>query len=76
MMFMWFMLFGLDGIKTFIFTSVVYRVQMIPVENKDNHMLSPVAEKNPKTELFLVTGTIPRDITSPLLALLRPAAVP
>lgn len=27
-----------------VLTSVVYRVQMIPVENKDNHILSPVAE--------------------------------
>lgn len=26
-------------------TTVVYAVQMIPVENRDTHMLSPVAEK-------------------------------
>lgn len=27
-----------------VLTSVVYKVQMIPVENNDTHMLSPVAE--------------------------------
>lgn len=38
-----------------VFTSVVYRVQIIPVENRDTHMLSPVAEiKNTMKHLHLL----------------------
>lgn len=44
-----------DEMEKDVFTSVVYRVQMIPVENRDTHILSPVAEiKNTMKHLHIM----------------------
>lgn len=45
---------------------MVYRVQMIPVENKDTHKLSPVAEikKKKQTKQVFVHMEYPFNLTS------------
>ena len=51
-----------DTTKAVNLTTVVYTVHMIPVENRDTHILSPVAERKYK----YIHVNIPRIMTMSL----------